>query len=261
MRKFLATSLAFAACIVAGALLARAATAEEQQPPLAPPMAYKPVPIKLPQPVSDPTFETFRQQLTAIAAKKDRSALAQIVARTFFWIPDDHDVADKNKSPIDNLAKAIGLDGRDPPGWETLAGYASEPTADPINDPQRKGVICGPGEPAFEDTAFDELVKATNTDPSEWGYPASDGIEVRSGAEKTTPVTEKLGLHLVRAYPDDSPAGAVHGDVLRIVTPSGKLGFIPVDALLPLATDQLCYGKEGNSWKIAGVLGGGTPGQ
>jgi len=74
-------------------------------------------------------------------------------------------------------------------------------------------------------------------------------------------VTEKLGLHLVRAYPDDSPTGAVHGDVLRIVTPSGKLGYIAVDALLPLATDQLCYVKEGNAWKIAGVLGGGTPGQ
>src|SRR5262249_4056735 len=146
-------------------------------------------------------------------------------------------------------------------GGEPPAGYPGETTADPINDPQRAGVICGPGEPAFEDTAFEALVKATNTDPSEWGYPVRDGVEVRSGPERTTPVTEKLGLHLVRAYPDDSPTGAVHGDVIRIVTPSGKLGYIPVDALLPLATDQLCYVKEANAWKIAGVLGGGTPGQ
>jgi len=258
MRKIL-SRLAFAACIAAGVLLAPAAIAEQQ--PLAPPKAYKPVSIKLPQSVSDPSFEAFRQQLSGIAGKKDRAALARLVAATFFWIPDEHDVADKSKSPIDNLAKAIGLDGRDPPGWETLAGYASETTADPIHDPQRAGVICGPGEPAFEDTAFEELVKATNTDPSEWGYPVRDGVEVRSGFEPTSPVTEKLGLHLVRAYPDDSPTGAVHGDVLRIVTPSGKLGYIAVDALLPLATDQLCYIKEGNAWKIAGVLGGGTPGQ
>jgi hypothetical protein len=31
---------------------------------------------------------------------------------------------------------------------------------------------------------------------------------------------------------------------------------VPTDSILPLATDQLCYVKEGNAWKIAGVFGG-----
>jgi hypothetical protein len=72
-------------------------------------------------------------------------------------------------------------------------------------------------------------------------------------------VIEKLGLHLVRAYPDDSPANAVQADFLRIVTPSGKLGFILVETLAALASDQLCYVKDGAGWKIAGVIGGAGP--
>jgi len=259
------TVLAAAALFVLGALVPPMASAQQPQQPqqgqqLAPPKAYKPVPIKLPQPVADPTFETFRKQLLSIAEKKDRAALARLVATNFFWIAEDNkDVADKSKSPIENLAKAIGLDGRDPPGWDTLAGYAGETTADPMSD--RQGVICGPGEPQIDDKAFEELINATQTDATEWGYPVGEGIEVRSGAEKTAPVSEKLGLYLVRAYPDETPEGAVHNEVIRIVTPSGKLGFIPIDSLLPIATDQLCYSKEGNAWRIAGVIGGGTPGQ
>jgi hypothetical protein len=250
-----------AALVIAGALVPAVAQQQPQQagPPPAPPKAYKPVPVTLPQPVNDPTFEGFRQQLAGIAQRKDRAALARIVAQNFFWIPEDQDVADKRRPAIDNLAKALGLDGRDPPGWETLAGYAGENTADPINDPQRQGVICAPGEPKIEDAAFDELVTATQTDPSEWGYPALGGIEVRSAAQQGAPVVERLGMHLVRAYPDESQTAP--GEMLRIVTPSGKVGFIQADLLLPLATDQLCYIKEGTVWKIAGMLGGGTPGQ
>jgi hypothetical protein len=51
----------------------------------------------------------------------------------------------------------------------------------------------------------------------------------------------------------------VNADMIRIVTPSGKLAFIPTDALLPLASDQVCYIKEGAAWKIAGVIGGVPP--
>jgi hypothetical protein len=72
-------------------------------------------------------------------------------------------------------------------------------------------------------------------------------------------VIEKLGVQMVRAYPDDSPANAVQADFIRIVAPSGKLGFILVDTLAALASDQICYAKEGTAWKIAGVIGGATP--
>ncbi|MBV9531431.1 MAG: hypothetical protein JO283_10255, partial [Bradyrhizobium sp.] len=78
---------------------------------------------------------------------------------------------------------------------------------------------------------------------------------VRSGAKPNSPVVDKLGMYLVRVYPDDSPAGAVEGpDFVRIVLPSGKLGYVASDQLLPLGNEQLCYVKEGNAWKIAGFV-------
>ena len=50
-------------------------------------------------------------------------------------------------------------------------------------------------------------------------------------------------------------------DSLRIVTPSGKLGYVQVDLVLPLISDQICYRKEGNAWRIAGAIGGVPPGR
>jgi hypothetical protein len=266
MRKPFLTATALAAAIFVGAggfapvpAAAQVQLAEAAQPPAQAPAApkpYKVVAVKLPEPVKDASFDAFRKQLAGIAQKKDRAALGRLVARNFFWVPEDKDVADKRKPGIDNLAKALDLDGRDAPGWEQLAGYAADPTAD--KDPDRPGVICSPGDPTFDEMAAEQLAADTETDAGDWGYTAKTGIEVRSGPEKNAPVVEKLGLQLVRVYPDESPAAAVNADVLRIVTPSGKLGFVAAEAILPLASDHLCYVKEGNAWKIAGVVGGST---
>jgi len=264
MRKtpLISTAVAAAVIVIAGNLAPAPAAAQTQlaeavQPPAqapAPPLPYKVVAIKLPEAVKDPAFEPFRKQFAAAVAKKDRAALGRLIARNFFWVPEDKDVADKRKSGIDNLAKAIGLDGRDAPGWDLLMGYANDPTAD--KDADRAGVICAPGDPTFDEMAAEQIAADTNTDAGDWGFTARDNIEVRSGPEKSAPVIEKLGLQLVRVYADDSPAGAVNAEALRIVTPSGKVGYVPSEAILPLASDHLCYVKEGGAWKIAGVMGG-----
>ena len=44
---------------------------------------------------------------------------------------------------------------------------------------------------------------------------------------------------------------------LRIVTPTGKTGFVSVDSLAPIGNDQLCYVKEAGDWKIGGYIGAG----
>jgi hypothetical protein len=43
---------------------------------------------------------------------------------------------------------------------------------------------------------------------------------------------------------------------MKVVTPSGKTGFVPADSLNPLGNDQVCYSKEGGAWKISGFIGG-----
>ena len=90
-----AVAAALAIVIAYGAAVAQA---PDQAPP---PKSYKPVAITLPEPVKDPTFAAFRKQLAGIAQKKDRNALAKLVAKNFFWIPADKDVADKSKPPIE----------------------------------------------------------------------------------------------------------------------------------------------------------------
>ena len=230
------------------------APASPQQPPLAPPKPYKPVTIKLPVPMADPSFVAFRKQVGDIAQKKDRAALAKLVAQNFFLITGEKDAADKKKPGIDNLAKALSLDGKDAAaGWNTLGEYAQEPTAEA--DTEHKGVFCAPADPTFNENDAEALAKSTQTDPGEWGYPVKDGVEVHAAARPDAPVIDKIGLHLVRVYPDDSPAAAVAGsDFIRVVLPSGKLGYVAGDQLLSLGNEQLCYVKEGNAWKITGFI-------
>ena len=239
------------------ALFAPATVVAQQPPPtqqLAPPKPYKPVLVTLPKPVNDASFEAFRKQLSSIAAKKDRAALARLVAANFFWVPEDTDIADKAKTAIENAAKALNLDGKDAPGWDALAAYALETTVMP--DPQRPGVFCAPAEPAFDDKAADELATTTQTDAADWAFPLRDGIDVRSAPRQDAAVVDKLGLYLVRVLADDSPANAVLATFLKVLTPSGKVGYAPVDVLLPIGGEQLCYLKDADTWKIAGFLGG-----
>ena len=141
-------------------------------------MPYKPVAIQLPQPVKDATFEAFRKQITALAQKKDRAGLARVVSNNFYWMQQDTDGADKKKPGIENLSKAIGLDGKDAQGWEALTAFAADPTGEP--DPQHKGAICSPADPVFDDKAAEELANATKTNSTEWGYPLGNGLEVRA---------------------------------------------------------------------------------
>ena len=252
MRASSLPSLVIATVVVVAGALAPVALMAQAQPVA--PGPYKPVAITLPAAMSDPSFEAFRKQIAQIAQKKDRAALAPLVAATFFWVPEDTDMADKSKSAIDNLAKAIGLDGKDAGGWEALGSYANEPSAMP--DPQRAGVFCAPAEPNFDDKAADELANTTQTDASDWVFPVRDGIEVRATAKQDAPVVDKLGLYLVRVLSDDSPANAIMAMFVKVMTPTGKIGFVPVDSVLPIGGEQLCYLKEASGWKIAGFLGG-----
>ena len=254
MRIIHPVTAAFALAL-AGALSLGPIAAEETAPK---PQPYKPVAVELPQPVKDPSFAAFRKQIAEIAKRKDRAALAKHVAANFFWTTDDgKDIALKGRSGIDNLARALYLDNPDTEGWDILAAFAGDATADP--SPQLKGVICAPGEPKHDSAAAAELGNATGTTSSFWYYPARAGVEVRSGVTKDSKVTGKLGTHLVWVYPDLSPAAAVYNDTVRIVLPSGQFGFVAADALVPLPGDLLCYVKDGTSWRIAGFFGGLPP--
>jgi hypothetical protein len=239
-----------------GALSFGRLSAEESAPK---PKPYKPVAVEAPQPVNDPSFAAFRQQLADVAKRKDRAALTKLVAKNFFWQTDDgKDIALKGQPGIDTLVRALYLDNPETEGWDMLMALAADATADPA--PQRKGVICTPGEPKLDNAASTALLEATGTTPAFWFYPTK-ALDVRDGAAPGAKVTSKLGMHLVWVHPDESPAAAVFNDSVRIVLPSGEFGWVAADALMPLPGDLLCYVKEGDSWRIAGFLGGLPPGK
>ena len=96
------------------------------------------------------------------------------------------------------------------------------------------------GEPTFDDKAADELANATQTDSADWAIPVHDGVEVRSGPQPDAAVVDKLGLHLVRALDDDSPANAVMATASKVITPSGKIGYVPVETCAPIGRRRSC---------------------
>lgn len=246
---------AFAVLLIACANQASAQNLPRSQRPPPPPQAgpYKAVPVTLPQAVNDPAFQTLLKQLGEVAQRKDRAALAKLVVdQGFFWERENGAGADKRKSGVDNLAMALGLNNKNGAGWDMLASFADDPTGSP--SPEHKGAICAPADPAFDGKAFGDLLRSTRTDVSDWGYPVSANIEVHSQPQANAPVVDKLGLVFIRIMPEGGPNVPAF---LRIVTPSGKSGFVSVDSIAPLGNDQICYVKDASGWKIGGYIGGG----
>jgi hypothetical protein len=262
MRPCIARVLMFAA-VTTLTLVPLAAAAQGQlpeppvgfkPPPPPPPKPYQAVTVTPPGPFNDPGFADFRKQLGDAAQHKDRAALAKlIVARGFFWAQDKN-LADPGKSGIDNLGKAIGLENPDGSGWDILTNAASDPTLAEL--PQNKGLFCAPAPPALDVQAFAALVQATGTDPAEWGYPVESNIDVRTGAQPNAQIVEKLGMYLVRVMPETAPSEGDAPPAMRIALPDGKNGYVPLDAVAPLAGDEICYAKDAGGWKIAGYVGG-----
>jgi hypothetical protein len=218
------------------------------------PAPYKQVAVSLPKPLGDPGLDAFRKDLTEITNRKDRSALAaKVVAKGFFWQREDSNGADPKKSGIDNLAAAIGLDAPDGSGWQALAAYAQDATA--AAQPEMKNVLCSPASPSFNEAEIEKVAETTKTDPADWSFPTAPGVEVRAKPDSSATIVDKLGMYMVRMLPDESANASA--DWIKVVTAGGKVGFVPANALAPLGSDQLCYTKEGGSWRIAGYIGSG----
>jgi hypothetical protein len=231
----------------------KGAQQQAQQPAPPPPAPYTALAVTPPKPYSDPSLAAFRKELTTIAQKKDRAALARLViAKDFFWLKEEGNAAGK-KSGIEALATALSLAAKDGSGWETLAAFAEDETAQ--NYPDRPNTVCSPAGPEFKVEDLEKLVEATKTDIGDWGFTATPDVEVKAAAQANAPVVEKLGMIFLRVMPDTAPNASQ--EFMRVVAPSGKVGFVAAEAINPLGSDQLCYGKDAaGAWKIVGMIGG-----
>ena len=229
--------------------------AAQDQPNAAPPKPYKVVAITPPKPLGDPAFDDLRKQLVDISERKDRAALSRLVVTLgFFWDRENGNGADRHKSGIDNLAAALGLDNADGSGWDMLATFAGDPTTS--LSPNHKKTMCSPADPGYDREALDQLIDDSDTDPIDWGYPVSPNVEVRAAGDDAAPVVDRLGLYFVRIIPDAVTASPSY---IHIAMPSGKTGYVAIDAIAPMGNDQICYVPVKSGWKIGGYVGGGDP--
>jgi len=77
----------------------------------------------------------------------------------------------------------------------------------------------------------------------------------------SVPITQSQARRIwLHAQKLDTPAPFGHGPD---ATPAAvrHLGYVQIDSVLPLISDQICYRKEGNAWRIAGAIGGVPPGR
>ncbi|MFA6266271.1 MAG: hypothetical protein WC670_11235 [Pseudolabrys sp.] len=244
-----------AVVLVAATALPVPALAQQQQPPAAPVKPYKSVMVSPPVETKDADLAALRSKIIETAKARDRAALGRlVVTKNFFWEREGGSTAARDRPGLDILSSALGLSNKDAVGWDMLGAYADDTTASPSET--RKGALCAPADPRFDGKAFDALLKDTQTDMSEWGYPLSPGIEVHATPQAIAPVVDRLGLTFVRVLAETGTANPAY---LHVLTPSGKGGYVTIDSIAPLGNDQLCFVKEGGAWKIGGYIGAGEP--
>jgi hypothetical protein len=236
-------------------LVALVATPCRVNPADQPPKPYPAIAIALPAAPRDPSFEAFRGALAAAAKDRRYSELAPLVAREFFWARDFAHAFDGRRPAVDNLAAAIRLEHREGSGWQALAAFAAEPTAEPLVS--RPGVVCAPAPPQYDRVAFARMLDETHGAQFDWNYPRTEHTPVHVAPERSAAVIGTINLHFVRRLGFDRANGASsnRNHWTRIVTPAGLVGFVIPGALMSLNSERLCYGKDAvGQWRIVGYV-------
>jgi hypothetical protein len=216
----------------------------------------------------DSAFDKMNGAFLDAVQRKDVGALAALVAPTFLWTVSDHpaDELDLGRDAIHNFKVAFGfralsegVDGGvdDGPYWDVLTAFAEEPSFYAANDAGT--LVCGPmTAEVADDNAFEEARRKINAidEPVEWYFTLAAETPVAMAPGDTgTPIAKvgTIAMPLIGFYPPERegapPPPTTHYEVLL---PSGRTGWVPVTAVRPLKTDQLCYARTpAGEWKIA----------
>jgi len=211
----------------------------------------------------DAAFTKMQKALADAIAKKDAQRLFALVGPTFVWRVggDLSDQFDFGSEPVQNFKVVFGfrefgkhVDGgvADGPFWNILEAFVADNSYDIISDT----LVCGPSIATLDDPdAFDAAKEKIGADDTtEWYVIFDDNTKVSAtptGAGAPVGTIGPAALPVLAYYPAarDSGPPPTH---LKVLLPSGKSGWIPVSAAMPLATDRLCYALTAKGdWKIA----------
>jgi hypothetical protein len=213
----------------------------------------------------DAGFTEMQKSFADAVAKKDARALFSLVGPTFVWMSQGgiSDQFDFGRDALHNFKVVFGFRefGKevdepvaDGPNWDALASFATDRYFYLAKDT----LVCGPtGATVVDEGIFDRARQILGTEDSvEWYFTVEEttATAAPAGAGASVGSVNQLALPVMSVYPalpeGQSGPPPTH---LQVLLPSGKSGWIPASAAVPLVTDRLCYAvaPDGN-WKIAG---------
>jgi hypothetical protein len=212
----------------------------------------------------DAAFTKMQKALTDAVAKKDTQRLLALVGPTFVWRTggDISDQFDFGGDALQNFKVVFGfrqfgkrVDGgvADGPFWDILSAFVSDNSYDIISDT----LVCGPTIATLDDPdAFEAAKQKIGADDSiQWYVTVDDDTSVSATPAGTGAPVGHIGpaaLPVLASYPEQRDSGPPPSH-LKVLLPSGKSGWIPVTAAIPLESDRLCYALTASGdWKIAG---------
>jgi len=231
-------------------------------------VAYPEIKVTVNQPYApDAAFQKMHAAFAEAVAKKDTAALFDLVAPMFFWTVNGGpaDGLDLGRNAVDNFKVVFGFraQGKDQDGgvengpyWDVLEGFASQSTFYAAND--ASSLICGPlGADVADQQAFEQARKKVETgdDGAEWYFTLQQTAVAKAPGDTDAPVAKvgAIAVPLISTFPvakDGQPAPQITH--LEILLPSSKSGWVPLNSVLPMVTDRLCYAKTPDGqWKLA----------
>jgi len=216
----------------------------------------------------DAAMAKMRMAFADAVGKKDMQALFALVGPTFVWMAQGEisDQFDFGRDALHNFKVVFGFrepgkvaDGpvADGPFWDALAVFAADDTFYEAGGT----LVCGPaGARITDEGGFEKVRQRIGADDSvEWYFTRADTTATTApgGGAPAGRISGQIAMPVLDVYPP-LPEGQAAPPVthLRVLLPSGKSGWIPITAALPLATDRLCYaaGPDG-AWKIVAFDG------
>ena len=258
MRNKLRDSLAFATVLTVG--LGSSALADMNQVP------YPKVEVEITEAYKpDAAFEAMRKALADAASRKDANALFALVAPGFVWavngaVANDYDLG---RAPLHNFKVLFGFrqlgkdaDGgvADGPFWDSLVAFAKEDT---FYQPVEGGnLVCSPISASVADEdVFDEAREKVEKEDetADWFFTVRATAVAKAPNDKGLPIgrLSQEAVPVLGSFPEN-PEGGASPSHYEVLLPSGKAGWVPAAAMLPLNAGRLCYAKTAaGAWKIA----------
>ena len=217
----------------------------------------------------DAAFKTMRKAFTDAVNKKDAAALFGQVGPTFVWTTNSgaNEQFDMGRDALHNFKVLFGFrqagkdqDGGvdDGPYWDALASFVPDSLGF-YDHPDAGNLVCSPMLAAPADEKLQQAAEkklGTDDDPVEWNVVVAETAVTAKPGDTGAPLAKisKVAVPVLANHPPSPENGpAVTPTHIEVLLPSGRSGWIPASAAVPLFSDRLCFSKTASGgWKISG---------